>query len=207
MSANLVLFCVAAFVLIVTPGPNFFYVLTRGAAQGRRAGVVAACGLGAGVLVHTTLATLGVAAIVRSSYLAFRAIKYGGSLYLIVLGVRAFRERPEAPATSPARMLSDARLFWQSIVASMTNPKTILFFLSFLPQFVTGPPAEASRQMFGLGAIYMALTVMVYSTVACLAGGATRWLREGHARAARLRWLTGTSFIGLGVWAALPDRR
>lgn len=207
MSANLVLFCVAAFVLIVTPGPNFFYVLTRGAAQGRRAGVIAACGLGAGVLVHTTLATLGVAAVVRSSYLAFRAIKYGGSVYLIVLGIRALRERPEAPATTPAMMVSDARVFWQSIVASMTNPKTILFFLSFLPQFVAGPPAAASRQMLVLGGIYMLLTVMVYSTIACLAGSATRWLREGQVRAARLRWLTGTSFIGLGVWAALPDRR
>src|SRR6185295_11107671 len=102
MSANLLLFCAAAFVLIVTPGPNFFYVLTRGAAQGRRAGVVAACGLGAGVLVHTALATLGVAALVRSSYLAFRAIKYGGSLYLILLGIKTLRERPRVAATSAA---------------------------------------------------------------------------------------------------------
>ena len=131
MSANLVLFCLTAFVLIVTPGPNFFYVLTRGAAQGRRAGVV----------------------------------------------------------------------------ASMTNPKTILFFLSFLPQFVTGPPPAGTRQMLALGGIYMLLTILVYSTVACLAGSATRWLREGPARGARLRRLTATSFIGLGLWAALPDRR
>jgi threonine/homoserine/homoserine lactone efflux protein len=207
MSTNLLLFCAAAFVLIVTPGPNFFYVLTRAATQGRRAGLVAACGLGAGVLIHTTLAALGVAAVIRSSYVLFRAIKYGGSLYLIYLGVRALRATTLAPEAVRTRSDGGARVFWQSIVASMTNPKTILFFLSFLPQFVRGPVHDASRQMAVLGGLYMLLTVMVYGTLACFAGGASRWLRASRTGPARLRWVTGTSFIGLGVWAALPDRR
>ncbi|MGH9139639.1 MAG: LysE family translocator [Vicinamibacterales bacterium] len=207
MGPNLVIFAVAAFVLIVTPGPNFFYVLTRAATQGRRAGVVAACGLGAGVVVHTTLATLGIAAVVRSSYLAFRAIKYGGSLYLIVLGIKAARNRPAIPENSLAMRDKDSRVLWQSIVASLTNPKTILFFLSFLPQFVSGPASSASRQMLTLGGIYTLLTMLVYSVLACLAGSATRWLRQSRARANRLRWLAASSFIGLGVWAALPDRQ
>jgi threonine/homoserine/homoserine lactone efflux protein len=207
MNANLALFCAAAFVLILTPGPNFFYVLTRAATQGRRAGIVAACGLGAGVLIHTTLAALGVAAVIRSSYVVFRAIKYGGSLYLVYLGIRALRapirrDRDVRPASD-----SGGRVFWQSIVASMTNPKTILFFLSFLPQFVRGPAQDASRQMVVLGGLYMLLTVIVYGTLACFAGGASRWLRASRTGPARLRWITGTSFIGLGVWAALPDRR
>ncbi len=207
MSPNLLIFVAAAFALIVTPGPNFFYILTRAATQGRRAGVVAAIGLGAGVVVHTTLATLGMAAVVRSSYLAFRAIKYGGSLYLIVLGIKAARSRPAIPDVSLAMRDQDSRVLWQSIVASLTNPKTILFFLSFLPQFVTGPASSAPRQMLALGGIYMLVTMLVYSAVACVAGSATRWLRESRARASRLRWLTASSFIGLGVWAALPDRR
>ena len=207
MPVNLIVFCVAAFLLILTPGPNFFYVLTRGAAQGRRAGLVAACGLGAGVLIHTTLATIGVTAVVRSSYVAFRVIKYGGSLYLVYLGVRALRDRPAADDSPRQVAASDARIFWQSIVASMTNPKTILFFLSFLPQFVTGPIADASWQMLRLGAIYMLLTLIVYGAVGYFAGQASRWLREGRGRPDRARWLTAGSFIGLGVWAALPDRR
>ncbi len=147
MGMNLVGFCVAAFVLIVTPGPNFFYILTRGATQGRRAGVIGALGLGAGVLIHTSLATLGVAAIVRSSYLAFRLIKYGGSLYLLYLGIAALRERPPAADERTAVAEPDGRVFWQSVVASMTNPKTILFFLSFLPQFVTGSARAVPGQM------------------------------------------------------------
>jgi threonine/homoserine/homoserine lactone efflux protein len=89
----------------------------------------------------------------------------------------------------------------------MTNPKTILFFLSFLPQFVRGPVRDASRQMAMLGGIYMLLTVMVYGMLACSAGGASRWLRASRTGQRRLRWMTGTSFIGLGVWAALLDRR
>jgi threonine/homoserine/homoserine lactone efflux protein len=82
-----------------------------------------------------------------------------------------------------------------------------LFFLSFLPQFVTGPVADASRQMLRLGAIYMLLTLIVYGALGYCAGHASRWLREGRVRSARLRWLTAGSFIGLGVWAALPDHR
>jgi threonine/homoserine/homoserine lactone efflux protein len=204
---NLVGFCVAAFVLIVTPGPNFFYILTRGATQGRRAGVIGALGLGAGVLIHTSLATLGVAAIVRSSYLAFRLIKYGGSLYLLYLGFAALRERPPVADERTAIAEPDGRVFWQSVVASMTNPKTILFFLSFLPQFVTGSARAAPGQMLLLGGIYMFLTVTVYSAVAHASGRVSRWLRESRTRAKRLRWVTATSFLGLGVWAALPDRR
>jgi threonine/homoserine/homoserine lactone efflux protein len=204
---NLVGFCVAAFVLIVTPGPNFFYILTRGATQGRRAGVIGALGLGAGVLIHTSLATLGVAAIVRSSYLAFRLIKYGGSLYLLYLGFAALRERPPAADERTAIADPDGRVFWQSVVASMTNPKTILFFLSFLPQFVTVSARAVPGQMLLLGGIYMFLTVTVYSAVAHVSGRVSRWLRESRTRAKRLRWVTATSFLGLGVWAALPDRR
>jgi threonine/homoserine/homoserine lactone efflux protein len=207
MELRLIPFCVAALVLIVTPGPNFLYILTRGATQGRRAGLIAACGLGAGVLIHTTLAALGVAAIIRSSYLAFRAIKYGGSLYLIYLGVTALRQPAMGSRPQRAAHATDARILWQSIVASMTNPKTILFFLSFLPQFVSGPASDASRQMLVLGAVYMSLTVAVYSTVAYCSGRVSRWLHNSQAGVARLRWLTGTSFIGLGLWAALPDRR
>ena len=207
MGLRLLPFCLTALVLIATPGPNFFYILTRCAGEGRRAGFIAACGLGAGVVIHTALATLGVAAVVRSSYLAFRVIKYGGSLYLVYLGVAAWRERSPARESGRADHQTDGRIFWQSIVASMTNPKTILFFLSFLPQFVVGPASDASRQMLVLGGIYMSLTVTVYGAVAYCSGRVSRWLRDSRRGVARLRHLTGASFIGLGVWAALPDRR
>jgi threonine/homoserine/homoserine lactone efflux protein len=207
MRSQLLLFGFAAFVLIVTPGPNFLYILTRGATEGRRAGLVAAAGLGAGVLIHTALAALGIAALVRSSYVAFRVVKYGGSLYLVYLGIRALRDRPYVPADRRAVPERARHVFGQSIVASMTNPKTILFFLSFLPQFVNPQAGDPARQMLLLGTIYMLLTLIVYGLLGYYAGIAGRWLRTRDALASRMRWLTATSFIGLGVWAALPDRR
>ena len=157
--------------------------------------------------MHTALATLGVAALVRSSYLAFRVIKYGGSLYLVSLGVMALRNRTDVLDTTRRVHDTDYRVFWQSIVASMTNPKTTLFFLSFLPQFVHAPAGDAARQMLLLGTIYLLLTLIIYGVIGYFAGGVGRWLRTRDAFASRLRWLTATSFIGLGLWTALPDRR
>ena len=205
--SDLILFCLAAGLLIVTPGPNFLYILTRGATQGRRTGLVAASGLGAGVLMHTALATLGIAALVRSSYLAFSIVKYGGSLYLVYLGVMALRGRPAVLDNTRHVHDTDYRVFWQSIVASMTNPKTTLFFLSFLPQFVHAAAGDAARQMLLLGTIYMLLTLIIYGVIGYFAGGVGRWLRTREAFASRLHWFTATSFIGLGAWTALPDRR
>jgi threonine/homoserine/homoserine lactone efflux protein len=206
-SSNLVLFCLASLALILTPGPNFLYIATRGATQGRRAALLAAAGLGVGVLMHAALAALGIAALIRSSYLAFRLIKYGGSLYLAYLGLRALcdpfvviDEMREAPEKS-------SRIVCQSIVASMTNPKTILFFLSFLPQFVNASAGDASAQMLFLGTVYMLFTFIVYGLVGYYASVFGRGWRTHRRLAARMRWITAGSFIGLGVWAALPDRR
>ena len=206
-STQLSLFCIMACVLILTPGPNFIYVLTRGTTEGRRAAVMAAVGLGCGVALHTTLAGIGVSALLRSSYLAFQIVKYGGSLYLIYLGVKTLTGHNQPLAAAPQISTRNQTIIWQSIVASMTNPKTILFFLSFLPQFVNTNTTSVTPQLLLLGSIYMLLTVIIYGTIAYFAGGIGRWLRTSTVIASRLRWITGSSFIGLGVWAALPDHR
>lgn len=206
-STQLSLFCIAACVLILTPGPNFIYVLTRGTTQGRRPALMAAVGLGCGVMLHTTLAGIGVSALFHSSYLAFQIVKYGGSLYLVYLGVKSITGNSHPLAAASQISSKSQMIIWQSIVASMTNPKTILFFLSFLPQFVNTKTSSVTPQLLLLGSIYMLLTVIIYGTVAYFAGGIGRWLRTRTVIASRLRWITGSSFIGLGVWAALPDRR
>jgi len=148
VSSDLALFCLATIVLILTPGPNFLYIVARGATQGRQAGVLAAVGLGLGVLVHTALAALGVAALIRSSYLAFQLLKYGGSLYLVYLGVRALSERRGPLDEIEAVAENGFRIVCESILASLTNPKTVLFFLSFLPQFVDRSAGHGSVRIF-----------------------------------------------------------
>ena len=202
---QLSLFFITVSILILTPGPNFIYVLTRGTTQGRRAALLAAVGLGCGVLLHTTLTSIGVSALFSSSYLAFQIVKYGGSLYLIYLGIKSIISHGEPNISSPQISTKNQTIIWQSIVASMTNPKTILFFLSFLPQFVNTKASSVTPQLILLGSIYMLLTVIIYGAIGYFAGSIGSWLNTRKATS-RLHWITGSSFIGLGVWAALPDR-
>ncbi len=206
-NTQLSLFCLTASILILTPGPNFLYVLTRGVTHGRRPALMAALGLGCGVMLHTTLAAIGVAALIRSSYLTFQVIKYGGSCYLIYLGVRTLTDHDRPLVTAPLGATRKRAIIGQSIAASMGNPKTILFFLSFLPQFLNATAPNAAPQLLLLGGIYMLLTVLLYGMVGYFAGGIGRWLQKQSGVASRLRWLTGGCFIGLGAWAAIPDSR
>ena len=206
-TSQLLAFCLTASLLILTPGPNFIYVLTRGTTQGRRAALLSVLGLGVGVLIHTTLACIGISAVIRSSYLAFRVLKYLGSLYLISVGLKTLRKGETVVSGVLHLSTASLRIFWQSILTSLTNPKTMLFFLSFLPQFVSRPLATGTSQLFLLGGIYMLLTVMIYGTLAYFSGSIGQWLQTQTTSASRLRWITGVSFIGLGVWAALPERR
>lgn len=208
-TSQLLAFCLAAGLLILTPGPNFIYVLTRGTTQGRRPALLSALGLGMGVLIHTTLACIGVSTLIHSSYLAFQVLKYLGSLYLISVGLKTLR-KSEA-LTTRASVLhmprTSRRILWQSIITSLTNPKTMLFFLSFLPQFVSRPLGSSTSQLFLLGGIYMLLTILIYGTLAYFSGSIGQWLQTRTASLSGLRWITGSSFIGLGLWAALPERR
>lgn len=201
-STQLSLFCLTASLLIMTPGPNFIYVLTRGVTQGRRPALMAALGLGCGVLVHTTLAAIGVAALIRSSYLAFQVIKYGGSGYLVYLGVKTLIDHDHGLVGVPHTATGSRTIIGQSIVASLSNPKTILFFLSFLPQFLNTAAPSATPQLLLLGGIYLLLTVLLYGMVGYFAGSIGRWLQRRAGVASRLRWVTGGCFIGLGAWAA-----
>jgi threonine/homoserine/homoserine lactone efflux protein len=158
-------------------------------------------------MLHTMLVGIGVSALLRSSYLAFQIVKYGGSLYLIYLGVKTVTGHNHPLAVTPRISTRNQTIIWQSIIASMTNPKTTLFFLSFLPQFINTNASSVTPQLLLLGSIYLLLTVIIYGTVGYFAGAIGQWLRTRAAIASRLRWISGSSFIGLGVWAALPDRR
>jgi threonine/homoserine/homoserine lactone efflux protein len=205
--SQLLAFCLTASLLIMTPGPNFIYVLTRGTTQGRRAALLSVLGLGVGVLIHTTLACIGISALIRSSYLVFQLLKYLGSLYLISVGLKTLRASETLASNLPRTPTTGPHILSQSILTSLTNPKTMLFFLSFLPQFVTHPSGNSTSQLFLLGGIYMLLTIMLYGLLAYFSGSIGQWLHKRTTNVSRLRWITGSSFIGLGVWSALPYRR
>ena len=204
----LLLFLLTSALLIATPGPNWIYILTRGATQGRRAAIVSAIGLGCGVVIHTVVAALGLSAVLRASQPVFLAIKYAGGAYLIYLGVKALikRDSPALQRTLNPRL--DARdLVRQSITQSLLNPKTALFFLTFLPQFVPTGSQHPALQMIGLGLVYMLLTMMIYGVLGFFSGTIGNWLRARPGTAPRFRFVTAGAFISLGAWALLPERR
>ena len=202
-AATFLLFAAASLAFLAIPGPSVFYIVTRSLAQGRRAGFTSMLGVQAGGLVHVVAAALGVSALLASSATAFTIVKYAGAAYLVALGLRKLlwpvEEADEEQAGGPA---SGSRLFWQGAVVNILNPKTALFFLAFLPQFVD-PSAPVAPQMLVLGTLLVGLGVVSDGTYALVAAGAGRRLRETAAARRRLDRLSGGVFVGLGLAAAL----
>lgn len=199
------LFIVAATLLAMAPGPDIVYVLARGIAQGARAGIAAALGFATGCIFHTVLAAIGVAALIRSSPLAFDLVRYAGAAYLVWIGIQALRHRSAFTLESGSAPRGLATIYRQSVIGNLLNPKVTLFFLAFLPQFVNARAGNAGLQMALLGAIFMVITVVVFGAVALFAGWIGARLRAKPAIARRLNIFAGMTFIALGVRVALPD--
>jgi threonine/homoserine/homoserine lactone efflux protein len=201
--ASLAVFVASALVLLLTPGPAVLYIVARSIDQGRRAGLVSMLGVHAGTLVHIGAAAAGVSAILAASAAAFGVVKYLGAGYLVYLGIRRLRQRAPAFAPVAAEGRRLRRAFWDGVVVNVLNPKTALFFLAFLPQFVDVSRGRAGVQTLTLGAIFVLLGLVTDGGYAVTAGTAARWLR-GHPRfIASAPWISGGMYIGLGVVAAL----
>jgi len=194
-----VLFAAASLAFIAVPGPSVIYIVSRSLAEGRRAGIVSALGIQTGGLVHVLAATIGVSALLASSAVAFTVVKYAGASYLIYLGLRKLLagEAPEERAGEP---VGRRRLYWQGVMVNSLNPKTALFFLAFLPQFVDPERGAVAPQVLALGAIFLLLAMASDSTYALVAGSVRGWLGERRKALARI---SGCSYVGLGVLAAL----
>jgi len=202
--ASLGIFVVAALVLLLTPGPAVLYIVARSIDQGRRAGLVSMLGVHAGTLVHIAAAAAGLSALLAASATAFSAVQYLGAAYLVYLGVRRILERAPAVGDGPARERRLRRAFLDGVV-NVLNPKTALFFLAFLPQFVDVSRGHVGTQILALGGIFVALGLITDGSFALTAGTAAQWLR-GHPRfLASERWISGGMYIGLGVAAALTS--
>lgn len=205
--STLAIFAFAAWVLLVIPGPSVLYIVARSVDQGRAAGIVSALGVQAGSLVHVAAAALGLSAILMSSAEVFTVVKYLGAGYLIYLGVRKLMERQNlaVPGAIPRERLS--RVFWQGAVVNVLNPKTALFFLAFLPQFVDPSHGMVAGQIFALGMVFVTLGVLSDGMYAVLAGSARHWI-VGNRRLLRAqKYGTAGVFIGLGALTALAKNR
>ena len=203
--AGLALFVGAALVLLVTPGPAVLYIVTRSVDQGRRAGLVSVLGVHLGTLVHIAAAAAGLSALLATSATAFSVVKYLGAAYLVYLGVR----RLLAPTPLATRGTHDERglrrALVDGIVVNVLNPKTALFFLAFLPQFVDEARGGVGVQILGLGLIFVILGLVTDGLYAVGAGSAAQWLRGNRRFLASERWIAGTMYVGLGVAAGLTS--
>jgi threonine/homoserine/homoserine lactone efflux protein len=201
---HLALFCLASAALAVVPGPAVTYIVLHSVDKGRRAGLAAAAGVASGGLVHVAAATVGLSALVASSALAFTTVKLVGAAYLIVVGIRRIlgkddSEQVQAPPV-PLR-----QLYRQGVVVNVLNPKTALFFLAFLPQFVD-PHQRVWPQVAFLGVVFVLIALASDCAYALLADLLAGRLRRSDRGVRVRRFASGGIFVALGVTAAAAHR-
>ena len=205
--SNFALFLAASWILIITPGPDMIYVITRGISQGRKAGVISAIGVTLGILVHTLFAAFGLAIILRTSALAFLAVKFAGSGYLIYLGVQALRNKSDFALSEDKPKAGIKTIFIQGILSNVLNPKIALFFLAFLPQFVNLSHGNASIQMAYYGLTFALFGIVFLVILGYFSGSIGSWLSSKQYLAQKIRWFTGSILIALGLRLAFMERR
>ncbi|MDQ3169107.1 MAG: LysE family translocator [Acidobacteriota bacterium] len=200
-------FVAAALVILLIPGPGVIYIVTRSLGQGRRAGLVSVLGLSAGALVHVAAAAVGLSAILMTSAAAFTVVKLAGAGYLIYLGIRTLVSRAPGTATPHASPRPLRRLFTEGVLISVLNPKIAVFFLAFLPQFVSPGQGAVTQQIVTLGLLYVGLALITDSGYALLAGSLRQLVSDRVTQGPLPRYATGAVYIGLGVTTALGGRR
>jgi threonine/homoserine/homoserine lactone efflux protein len=196
-------FAIASLALLIVPGPSVLYIVTRSMDQGRAAGLVSVLGIHTGSIVHVAAAALGLSAILASSALGYGIVKYVGAAYLIWLGIRALRDRGEERPNVNGREHSLARIYAQGVVVNVLNPKTALFFLAFLPQFIDSAQGAVWAQILVLGLIFACLGALSDGCWALVAGTLGDRLRRSARFPKIQRYVSGSVFVGLGAVAAL----
>lgn len=207
MDSQLGLYVLASLALIATPGQDMLYVISRSLAQGRFAGLCSALGVCLGILVHTALAALGVGAILQASEALFIALKLAGAAYLVYLGLRLILARKATlDVDAAAPRLAPGQLIRQGVLSNVTNPKIVLFFFAFLPQFVDPAAGHPTRDLIVLGVLYAALALPIKAAVGLAAGSLSERVLRRPAALAWMNRASGTVLVGLGLRLAAAER-
>ncbi|GHO92524.1 RhtB family transporter [Reticulibacter mediterranei] len=204
---NIILVFIAAFLLSAIPGPDMLYIIARGTGQGRAAGLLSSLGIATGGLLQTCAVALGLSGLFLMVPIAYDVIKYVGAVYLIYLGARTIFSRQEVVASPIGEKANLARVFLQGSLTTLLNPKVAFFYLAFLPQFVDQTRGYVPLQLIILGLVYNITGLAVDSSVAYLSSFLGQWIKNRLGAAKLLRWLTGGTFIGLGVRLAFSQRQ
>jgi threonine/homoserine/homoserine lactone efflux protein len=192
-------FLTAAILITLSPGPDNMMVLGAGIAKGRARGIAFGLGCALGCLNHTLLAVIGVSALIAASPTAFTALKIAGGLYLVWMGIGALRSRGGAQVTGGVPDESARRLFFKGLLANAINPKVVLFFLSFLPQFVVASRGDANWQIAWLGLIFTVQAAIIFGLLGYFSGSIGQWLNRTPRAGMWLDRIAGAIFVGLGL--------
>lgn len=201
-ATTLGLYFSAAVLLAVSPGPGMFYVLTRSLKGGRRDGYRSALGTAVGGLFHVVAAALGLSAVLATSTVLFAVVKYAGAAYLIYLGIRTLMQREPLDTPEDAETGTGRAVFYQGVITEMLNPKTALFFLAFIPQFVD-PTQPVVTQFILLGCVSVLLNTSADLVVATFSGPLSTTLRNSRRARQAPRLLSGGGLVALGLFVAL----
>lgn len=208
-TGQLLAFALISLALIVVPGPNVLFVISRSLTLGRAAGVGTAAGGVIGEFVQVTAVAFGMGALVERSLVLFTAIKLAGAAYLVYLGVQAIRHRHSLAGAldAVAEPKGLARILRDGVVVGVSNPKAIVFFAAVLPQFVNRPAGHVPAQMLLLGSVFVAIAGLSDSTWAVAAGTARAWLARSPRRLALIGGTGGLAMIGIGASLAVSGRK
>ncbi|MDM8527425.1 LysE family translocator [Anaerolineales bacterium HSG24] len=201
-TASLVIFITATLALLLAPGPAVLYIVARSLEQGRIAGIVSALGIALGAVVHVIFAAFGLSALLMQSAMVFSLVKYMGAAYLIYIGIQTLRKKTEVNEVTEIQTMTYSRIFKQGFVVNLLNPKTALFFLAFLPQFVDAERGGVGIQIILLGTIFVGLAIVSDSLYALIAGTARQLLTGSIMMIRSQKYMSGSIYILLGLMTA-----
>ena len=193
--------------LTIAPGPDNIFVVTQGISRGRKAAIVTALGMCSGIVIHTTAAALGISVIFYSSAVAFNLVKYAGAAYLLFLAWKTVREREHITLKGNGSSLTGFALFRRGFIMNVLNPKVALFFLAFLPQFVSPATTNFALEMLFLGFLFMMQGVIIFSLIGWFSGTIGEYIRRNDRVSGIFSWLTAGVFATLGIRLALAQHR
>lgn len=204
--AKFALFVGVSWALIISPGPDMIYVITRGMAHGRRAGIVSAIGVVCGILVHTTAAAFGLTLILQTSAFAFLFVKFAGAIYLVYLGLKAWRDKETFHPQPSSSITKPGALFWQGVLSNVLNPKIAIFFLAFLPQFVDKGSSQVTWQMVILGIAFACFGLVFLLVVGFFSGTVGKWLTYRPQYSLFFQRVAGGILMALGIRLAFTEQ-
>src|SRR4249920_1550674 len=201
MTASVItpMFLLASAAITLSPGPDILYVLAKGISQGRRPALIAAAGFASGLSVHTTMAVVGLSALLMASAMGFTIVKVAGGAYLVYLGLRALFAKGLVSLPASGEPMSGRRIYAQAFLMNVLNPKVAMFFLAFLPQFTRKDQGNVSMQLLLLGISFAAVALLIFSLVGIFSAGLGTWLRSKPKALRVFDYAIGSLFIGLGV--------